>query len=80
MADEGSWLWLAHGSAEGLGSALWAAEKQTVLAQVQPGRNDFNFYVLDEATVFKRPNGDTCPLLASLGRVNIKSYYQDGAE
>jgi hypothetical protein len=36
---EGSFLWLGHGSAEGLGGMLWTAERRSVLlqAQVQPG-------------------------------------------
>ena len=39
--------------------------------QLQPGRNQFTFGCLDEATVLEQPNGDTRPLLVFLREVRI---------
>jgi len=40
--------------------------------QLQPGRNDFTFGCLDEATVLEQANGDTRPLLVLLRQVRIE--------
>ena len=43
----------------------------TFIGELQPGRNDFSFKVLDEATILEQPNGDTRPLLAFLRRITV---------
>ena len=49
--------------------------------ELQPGRNDFSFYVLDEATIIKQANGDTRPLLVKLDQVTIGPVeHQTGVE
>ncbi len=50
-------------------------DKSTTLgfrAELQPGRNEFTFGCLDEATVLEQPNGDTRPLLVLLREVRIE--------
>jgi hypothetical protein len=39
--------------------------------ELQPGRNDFNFYMLDRATILQQPNGDTRLLLVLLHHITI---------
>ena len=43
----------------------------TFPVQLQPGRNDFQFTVLDEATI--PVHGDTRPLLVFLRHITVKS-------
>ncbi len=47
------------------------------VGELQPGRNDFQFYALDEATILKQPDGDTRPLLVLLHQVIIKPLGAD---
>jgi hypothetical protein len=47
------------------------ATKLTFINKLQPGRNSFQFTVLDEATILKQPNGDTRSLLVLLRHVRI---------
>ena len=42
------------------------------VVQLQPGRNEFTFGCLDEATVLEQPNGDTRPLLVLLRQIRIE--------
>lgn len=47
------------------------ATKLTFINELQPGRNSFQFIVLDDATILKQPNGDTRPLLVLLRHVRV---------
>jgi hypothetical protein len=46
----------------------------TFTGELQPGRNDFNFKVLDEPTILEQPNGETRPILVLLHQVTIKPF------
>jgi hypothetical protein len=48
------------------------ATRLNFTGELQPGRNDFQFTILDEATILKQPNGDTRPLLVLLRQINIE--------
>lgn len=53
-------------------------DKATTLGfavQLQPGRNEFTFGCLDEATVLEQPNGDTRPLLVRLDLIRVASLF-----
>lgn len=50
------------------------ATELTFIGELQPGRNDFKFLVLDQATTLKQPNGDTRPLLVLLRHVTVKPF------
>ncbi len=49
----------------------------TFIGELQPGRNDFQFIVLDEATILEQPNGDTRPLLVLLRQITVKPLTED---
>lgn len=44
--------------------------------ELQPGRNEFIFKILDQATILKQPNGDTRPLLVRLRHINVNPIYR----
>jgi radical SAM superfamily enzyme YgiQ (UPF0313 family) len=44
----------------------------TFEVELQAGRNEFSFQVLDEPTILEQPNGDTRPLLVLLRRVTVE--------
>lgn len=44
----------------------------TFAMELQPGRNDFSFKVLEEATILRQPNGDNRPLLVLLRHITVK--------
>ena len=43
--------------------------------ELQPGRNEFIFKILDQATILKQPNGDTRPLLVRLCHINVTPVF-----
>jgi len=48
------------------------------VVQLQPGRNEFTFGCLDEATVLEQPNGDTRPLLVRIDAIRVTSLFNRG--
>jgi hypothetical protein len=47
------------------------ATELTVSGELQPGWNDVRIAVLDEATIFKQPNGDVRPVLVLLRHITV---------
>lgn len=48
-------------------------------AELQPGRNELDVKVLEEATILEQPNGDTRPLLVLLRHITVASLF-DGSQ
>jgi hypothetical protein len=48
------------------------ATELTFTAKLQPGWNDVRIAVLDEATIFRQPNGDIRPLLVLLRHITVR--------